>query len=247
MGAVQISTDNSSVPAIRSGITFAKEAATIIQDAGRSIALAFFTLMAKIALSLPTTGTADGGNTGDGTVTAVAFAGEGIREGIYELECITAVTNGGTFKLTDPGGNIIANDIVMTAGAGAATTFIVGGMTFIITDGATDFIVTDLFTIEATAVDKWTAFEEDEVNGAQIPRGIYLGSEILAATIVAGDVVDNPILVGGACTIDENQLVIEGTATLDSVLSNGDTIREALYKVGIFAEDTVDITNFENA
>lgn len=244
---VQISTDNSIVPFIRSGITFAREAATIIQDAARTIALAFGTLMAKIPLILPTTGTADAGNTGDGIVTAVAIALGKLREGIYELECVTAVANGGTFKLTDPGGNIIANDLLMTAGAGVDTTFIVDGMTFAITDGATDFIVGDLFTITATAAGKWTAFEEDEVNGAQIPLGIFLGGDILAATIVAGDVVNNPILVGGNCTIDENQLVIEGTATLDSILANGKTIRDTLYEIGIFSEDTVDIDSYENS
>lgn len=248
MSAVQVSSNNSTVPFIRSGQTLAKESETIIQDAGRSIALAFATLMSKISLSLPTTGTADVGNVGDGTVTAVSFAaGEGPREGIYELECTAEVGNGGTFKLTDPGGNIIANDLVLTAGAGATTVFIVGGMTFTITDGAEDFDTGDIFTIEATAVDKWTAFEEDEVNGAQIPIGVFLGSEILAATIVAGDVVDEPILVGGCCTIDENQLVIEGAATLDSILVNGKTIRDTLYEIGIFSEDTVDIDSFENA
>jgi hypothetical protein len=248
--SVQISVNNSTVPFIRSGQTFTKESETLLQDAARSTPLATFTLMGKVPVSLPTTGTADGGNTGDGTVTSVALAAGVIpRGGIWELECIAAVANGGTFKLTDPGGNIIRNDLVMTAGAGAATTFYIpeAGMTFIITDGATDFIVGDKFTIEATVVGKWAAFDPDAVNGANIPKGIYQGYEIAAATIVAGDVLDLPMLVGGACTIDGNQLTIEGGATKDTVLSSGKTIEETLFEIGIFIEDTVDIDEFENA
>lgn len=245
---VQVSTNNSTVPLIRSGQTFAREAETIIQDAARSTVLQFGTLLGQIPVTLPTTGTADVGNTGDGTVTSVAVAAGGFpREGVWELECTVAATNGGTFKLTDPGGNIVANDLVMTAGAGAATVFIVAGMTFTITDGTTDFAQGDLFTIAATASGKWTPFDEDAVSGAEIPAGIYLGADIAAATLVAGDVTDIPILVGGSCTVDADQLTIEGTATLDSVLANGKTIRGTLYEIGIFAEDTIDIDGYENA
>ena len=248
MGAIQVSSDNSTVPFIRSGETFAKESETIIQDAGRSTDLEDLTLMADIPMTVLSDGVAASGNTGNGTMSGIVFSAVGgAREGEYSAECIVSGTHTGTFKLEDPDGNLVAGDMTLLAGAGLSTTFVEGGFELTITDGSTDFVVGDIFTFEATALGKWTPFDEGAVNGAQVPSGIYLGGDILAATIVAGDVVDIPILVGGCCTIDENQLVVEGTATLDSVLANGKTIRETLYEIGIFAEDTVDIDSFENA
>jgi len=245
--AVQNALNNNIVPFIRSGDSVTLEAETIAQDAARSAALAPFTVLGKIAVTVPTTGTADAGNTGDGTVTAVALVGGVPRAGTWEIECTAAVTNGGTFKLTDPGGNIVDNALVMTAGAGAATVFISNGFTFTITDGSTDFASGDVFTVTVTASGKWGAFDVDAVNGLQIPRGIYLGYELTAAEIVAGNISDNPVLVGGACTIDSGQLVIENSATLATVLSGGGTVRDALAAVGIFAESTVDADEYENA
>lgn len=248
--SVQVSTNNSSVPFIRSGQSFTRDSETLLQDAGRSTDLANLTLMARNAVTVPTTGTAGGSNVGDGTVTGVALAaGEIPRDGTWELECTVETVNGGTFKLTDPGGNIVANDLVMTAGAGAATTFFVpsAGLTFIITDGTEDFDTGDVFTVAITANGKWVPFDEDAITGAQIPRGILLTGSITAAALVAGDVVDQAILTGGTCTIDASQLVIEGTATVNTVLSGGQTISDTLAAIGIFLEDTVDITEFENA
>ena len=245
--AQQSRQDNNTVPFIRSFISLYKGAETIIQDAGRTIALAVYTLMSKIPVSLPTTGTADEGNTGDGTCTGVALAaGDLPRVGTWVVECVTKIATGGVFKLEDPDGNIIVNDLTITLTA--ATTFIVNaaGMTFILTPGATDFEVGDKFTFAASAVAKWTAFDPTAVNGAQIPRGVYMGDEIAAATIVAGDVADAPILVGGACTVDADQLVMEA-GDLDTVLAGGGTVRDALANIGIFTEDTVDIDELENS
>lgn len=245
---VQISGNNSTVPFIRSGETFAKESETIIQDAGRTEDIEATTLMSEITMTVISSGVVASGNTGNGTMTGIVFAaGGGAREGEYSAECIASGTNTGTFKLEDPDGNLVANSMTLLAGAGLATTFVEGGFEFTITDGTTDFVVGDIFTFTTTALGKWTPFAEDGVNGEQVPGGVYLGGDILAATIVAADVVNVPILVGGCCTIDENQLVIEGTATLDSVLANGKTIRATLYELGIFSEDTVDIDSFENA
>jgi hypothetical protein len=341
---VQASANNSSVPFIRSGPSFVRDSETLLQDAGRTTVLENLTLLARNAVTVPVTGTADAGNTGDGTVTGVALSPGTIpRIGIWELECTaigtdaasgtaaftgtgngtaSAVTvgsltivgdyiltcvdatvsgseifqpvdpngvvlenltvgvaylndhfgltltdgatdfivgdvwtltmiaeHGGTFKLIDPGSNIIAADLVMNPGAGTATTFTVAdaGLTLVITDGATDFAVTDLFTITITANGKWVPFDEDSIDGAQIPRGILLTGPVTAAALVAGDVVDQAILAGGTCTIDVDQLVIEGTATVNTVLSGGQTISDMLAAIGIFLEDTVDITEFENA
>lgn len=245
---VQISADNSTVPFIRSGETFAKESETILQDAGRTAVLEDLTLMSEIPMTVIGSGVAASGNTGDGVMSGIVFAaGGGAREGEYTLTCTVSGTNTGTFKLEDPDDNLIADGLTLLAGAGLSTTFVEGGFEFTVTDGTTDFIVGDIFTFTTTALGKWTPFDEGGVGGAQIPTGVYLGGDILAATLVAGDVVGSPMLVGGNCTIDENQLVIEGTATLASVLANGKTVRATLYEIGIFSEDTVDIDSFENS
>lgn len=96
---------------------------------------------------------ADAGNTGDGTVTAAATVLGEVKPivGAYVLTCTTAVTNGGVFKLVDPNGATVATGLTMTAGAGAATVFEVAGLTFTVTDGATDFAAGDFFTLTLAA------------------------------------------------------------------------------------------------
>lgn len=105
------------------------------------------------------------------------------------------------------------------------------------------------------ASQKWVPFtDETAVDGSAIPAGIFLGSSIPSADIVAGDITDNQILVGAAF-VDLNQLIIENSKTLDTVIDatggadniNIQTVRDYLANRGIFVEDTVDISSFENA
>jgi hypothetical protein len=111
------------------------------------------------------------------------------------------------------------------------------------------------FTLVAkvAASQKYVPFtDETAVNGSAIPAGIYLGSEVAAADLVAGDVADAVILVGGGgVTIDVDQLVIENSKTLNTVITVGTTqlttVRDHLANRGIFAEETVDVTGYENA
>ena len=86
------------------------------------------------------------------------------------------------------------------------------------------------------------------VDGSQIPQGIYMGADILAADLVDGNIEGCPILVGGNCTVDENRIVLD-----QGILDIDDTVpaltirgRALLRTVGIFIEDTVDISEFEN-
>ena len=149
--AVQNSTNNSTVPFVRSGISYSKEDQVLLQDAGRSADLAPFTLLAKVAAS-----------------------------------------------------------------------------------------------------GKWVPFtDETATDGTAIPSAVYLGDTIAQADIVAGDVTGfGPILVGGACTVDDGQLVIENSKTLGTVIGatsvNARTVNDELRNKGIFVEDTVDIDEFEN-
>ncbi|MCK5127573.1 MAG: hypothetical protein KAR42_15055 [candidate division Zixibacteria bacterium] len=104
---------------------------------------------------------------------------------------------------------------------------------------------------KVSATQLWTPFiDETATDGTAIPQGIYLGQEIAAATLVAGNVVDSLILVGGALTIDVNQLVIENSKVLTTVITVGTTdlrtVRDHMANRGIFVESTIDISSFEN-
>lgn len=108
------------------------------------------------------------------------------------------------------------------------------------------------FTLMAkvAASGKWTPFIlETATNGTALPQGVYMGDEIAAATLVAGDVIDVPILVGNA-VIDTEQLVIEAAKTLATIIGatvEQRTVQDELARRGIFVESTVDIDSFENA
>lgn len=222
------------------GTLFSRYAETLEQDAGRSAVFEQYTVMGKKKLTVPTTGTADAGNTGDGTVTAVAkIAGE-TKVGDYNLECTAAVANGGVFKLEGPDGELIANGLVMTAGAGAATIFNAGGMTFTITDGAADFIVGDKFTITTVAVNKYVPLDPAGIDGSGEFAGIYLGDDIAAATIVAGDVTVGIATHGDGAIVSADKLVFENSAALTTVLPSGKTVREEMAALDISVADRYD-------
>lgn len=118
------------------------------------------TILARQKVAEAIVAAADAGNTGDGTVTlATVQAGSIVPVvGAYNLECVAAVGNGGVFKLEDPNGAVVATDITMTPGAGGATIVTVAGMQFTITDGATDFIVGDKFSLTVAADGKLVVY-----------------------------------------------------------------------------------------
>jgi len=93
--------------------------------------------------SVPTTGTAGVGNTGDGTCTAVT-GGVDVKVGTYTLTCIQAVLNGGVFTVQDPDGYALPNIVVGTA-------YTNNQINLIINDGGADFGVNDTFTIVVAA------------------------------------------------------------------------------------------------
>lgn len=110
--------------------------------------LARGSVLGRVKQSTPATGTADGGNTGNGTVTVVT-GGPETKIGTYTIECITAEANGGTFQVTNPDGSIIGQ-VKIQAGAGATADFGSPEINFTITDGGTDFVAGDKFTVAVT-------------------------------------------------------------------------------------------------
>ena len=96
---------------------------------------------------------------------------------------------------------------------------------------------------------KWVPFtDETATDGTQIPTGIIMAS-VTEASIVAGDVLNIPILVRGV-VVDKNALVIENSKTLATIVnvptSLNKSVEELLRWTGIFMQDTTDINRFEN-
>lgn len=118
----------------------------VLIAAGQNLTIG--SVLGRVKHSVPTTGTAGGGNTGNGTVTVVS-GGPDTKQGTYTISCIRAVTNGGEFLVTDPNGAYVGN-VLITAGAGGTGVFKSTQLNFTVTDGGTDFAVGDSFTVVVT-------------------------------------------------------------------------------------------------
>lgn len=175
------------------------------------------------------TATPDGNNVGDGTVTALSVTGSPAA-GVYTLECITEVANGGVFRLTAPDGTIVSSSVTMTPGVGGVTVINVGGLQFTITDATEDFDAGDLFTITvpATKVNltaKWKGESGDALYIEVV--GNDLGTTF-AITQPTGGLV-NPSVAGALAQIGNvwetlviNALNIEDETALDAYSDFGE-------------------------
>jgi len=142
--------------------------------------------------AVPATGTADGGNTGNGTVTSV-LGKKNTKVGTYTIICVTAITNGGVFQIKDPDGKLIAEATIL-AGAGGIIAFSTDELSGVITDGSTDFIVDDLFDVIVPAGSgKYIITDDTNLDGSQNPVAILLKDALGAAA----DVADIPIALSG--------------------------------------------------
>lgn len=112
------------------------------------------------------TGTAAGGNTGNGTIGTVS-AGDTAKAGVYQIICIEPATDGGTFEVEDPDGVIIGRAVVGSAFAGAVN--------FTIGDGGTDFAAGDRFTVTVAAGSgKYKEYNPANTDGSQTAVAISL-------------------------------------------------------------------------
>lgn len=117
------------------------------------------------------------------------------------------------------------------------------------------------FTVMAriAATSKWVPLTNvAATDGSNQARGIYVGPDIAAASLVAGDVPNCPIVIGAdLATFDAGQLTLENSLTLTSVVSDltggsGDgavnvrQIQDDLAKIGLYAQSLTDFENFEN-
>lgn len=128
----------------------------------------------------PTVGaaTALGTNTGTGTVSAPT-AGNGVQRGTYKVVFTEPNTNLGTFQVIDPNGQVTGDGVVGSAFAGE-----VG---FTISDGATDFVAGDAFTIAVTGgTYKVEEYDPADASSGGRPYGILYGNVDASAADKAG-------------------------------------------------------------
>lgn len=143
--------------------------------------------------------------------------------------------------------------------------FILSGNTFtkdsetILTDGVRSTpLLPRTVMAQVAASRKWVPLTDvAALDGTNAARGIYMGDSITAAALVAGDVTNCPILVGGCCTVDGGLLVLENSLTINSVCSddpagadngvvNTRRVEDDLAQIGIFVKSTIDIDKLEN-
>jgi hypothetical protein len=143
---------------------------------------------------------ANGGNTGDGTITlaATAFA-EDVIMGTYNLTCTAASADGGTFELLAPDGNVVDQDILV--GVESDNSHLI----FTVNDGAADFVVGDSYAIAAnvTAEGKYYQLAPDAEDGTEIATAILLQD----CDASAADVNDVLLIVRGPATVSKRGLV----------------------------------------
>lgn len=84
--------------------------------------------------------------TGNGTLTLLEAGHKVKRNGVYTVICTSAVTNGGVFTVTDPDGTVLGT-VTITPGAGGTGAFIHEQLSFLLTDGSTDFDAADEFDV----------------------------------------------------------------------------------------------------
>lgn len=149
------------------------------------------------------------GNAGDGTVTAIVVSTNQAVVGEYTLLCTAVEAHGGTFELRNPSGTLIGT-LELDAGAGAATTFVVGGLQITITDGDADFEADDEFTLEVTTTgdardDLLVPLDPDGSDGYDEPKYVLTyavaSATALSVAVVAGTNVGNG--TAAASVVDE--------------------------------------------
>lgn len=195
------------------------------------------TILARREESLTVTPSAVSGG-GNGTVTlATVVSGAIPIVGAYVLTLVTAVTNGGTWKLVDPNGALVAEDLIMTAGAGAATVFNIAGLQFTITDGGTDFSVGATATLTVAADGKLVPFVASGAGGAQRPMAV-LTYDVVAAG--AGNIPVRPLVAG---EVNATRLIIDVDGTGANVTA---AVLDQLRRSGIVGTDVKMLSVLDN-
>jgi Bacteriophage lambda head decoration protein D len=156
-------------------------------------------------------GAAVAGGTGNGTITAAPTVNASAQVGVYNIICILPATDSGLFAVYRPDGTL----------EGFATVAVeyVGGVTFTIADGATDFALGDAFTVtvDADAALLYTIYDDSETNGVQIAVGVLL----YEVPETAGGTNPEGTMIWRDAEVDDSMLVGEDAAALVDLAALG--------------------------
>lgn len=174
--------------------------------------------------------------TGNGTVTLATVAAGSVVPlvGAYVLTVTGAVAEGGVFKLVDPNGATVATGLEMTPGAGGTTVFEVAGLQFTVTDGGTDFVAGDFFTLTVAADGDVVAYDRAGAGGAQLPTMILPQEEVFAGT---ENRALRPLIQG---RVRRSDLVVHGAGAVT------DAEVDALRDYTILAQETTQLAELDN-
>ncbi len=178
-----------------------REAVRINAGAGKLVA---GTLLAKITAANAGVATADGGNTGNGTMGTVTVGNDALT-GTYVLTITAAAANAGTFSVVDPFGAVVGTGTVAVA-------FSAGGLSFTLADGSTDFAVDDVFTIAVNAgIGEWVAYDDDGAND-----GRRAATGVLYAAVDATEADATGVAIVRDAEVIESKLVgLDAAGTAD--------------------------------
>jgi hypothetical protein len=171
--------------------------------------------------------------TGDGTCTNGALGSGGpAKVGDYNLECVEQITNSGRFKLEDPDGKLLSDQLVIPV---SSTLYYEGfGLKFDLADGATDFDVGDKFEIATTADGALDAYDPAGLDGTEIPVALMARTRTEA---VAGDYPERVLIKG---EVREDMV---DTATTPTIT---DALRDLLKDIGIILRPQVEMRILDN-
>jgi len=177
-------------------------------------------VIGQVKTSCPTEGTADGGNTGNGTCTGVS-PGTEVKTGTYTLTCIEAVADGGIFEVRDP-------DDLTLGQAEVGTAYQSKQINFTLNDGATDFAAGDKFTITVSeGSGKVVGINFEGADGTEDPVGFLAADcdagagDTEAAAVVRQALIDPrglawPLSFASGSTEPDVGDVIEGQTSSDT-------------------------------
>jgi len=172
--------------------------------------LARGSVLAKTSPNVPSTGTADGGNTGNGTMTAVAVQAK-TKNGVYTMTVITAVTDGGVFSVVDPDGLALDD-------ATEGITFTSDQITFLLTDGAADWVVGDFFTVTVVVGALiLTLIDGDSPFAVLLDDVDATSADITAAIAERGHFDENHLIFGGTDTIETHRVAMRDIGLYTSI------------------------------
>lgn len=156
---------------------YSREAVTVLAGVGPARVLEIGAVLGRITKGAATA-SAIAGNTGGGAAGAVTL-GAKAKLGAYSLTCITAAAGGGVFKVVDPDGLRLGNDLTV------GQAYVSDHINLTVSDGAPDFAVGDRFTVAVAAgPGKVKAVDFAATDGSQVAAGV------LIAKVTASDGVD---------------------------------------------------------